>query len=104
DAYPRAVRSIHERGHEIACHSYSHRSLLTMTEAEFREDTRRALETLESLIGAPVIGYRAPSFSVAIHNLSWYYRVLSELGFRYSSSVFPGKTFLYGIPGFPQHP
>jgi len=104
ETYPELVRRIHAQGHEIASHGYSHRTLLAMTEAEFREDTRQALDLLQSTIGAPVLGYRAPSFSVSAGNAVRYYRVLAELGFRYSSSVFPGKTFLYGIPGFPHQP
>lgn len=31
---PRLVREIAERGHEVACHSYAHRRVFTMTRAE----------------------------------------------------------------------
>ena len=101
---PSLVRSIHARGHEVASHGYSHRSLSAMTESEFQEDTLKARNILQAAIGCEVIGYRAPSFSVSRSNIDWYYRVLSAAGFRYSSSVFPGKTYLYGIPGFPGQP
>jgi polysaccharide deacetylase family protein (PEP-CTERM system associated) len=101
---PSLVRSIHARGHEVASHGYSHRSLSAMTESEFQEDTLKARNILQAAIGCEVIGYRAPSFSVSRSNIDWYYRVLSAAGFRYSSSVFPGKTYLYGIPGFPDQP
>jgi len=104
ETYPLLVRSIHARGHEVASHGYSHRSLSDMTESEFLEDTLKARDILQSAIGCEVIGYRAPSFSVSGANVEWYYRVLSAAGFRYSSSIFPGKTFLYGIPGFPGQP
>jgi len=75
-----------------------------MTESEFQEDTLKARNILQAAIGCEVIGYRAPSFSVSRSNIDWYYRVLSAAGFRYSSSVFPGKTYLYGIPAFPTNP
>jgi hypothetical protein len=34
--------------------------------------------------------------------LPWFYDVLEARGLDYSSSVFPGRTFLYGIPDFPR--
>jgi polysaccharide deacetylase family protein (PEP-CTERM system associated) len=102
--HPALVRRIHERGHEVASHSYLHKSVRTLSPAEFKEDTRRSLDTLENITGEKVVGYRAPSFSVTRENAPWYYQTLHELGFLYSSSVFPGQTFLYGIPGFPRHP
>lgn len=104
ETYPLLVRSIHARGHEVASHGYSHRSLSAMTESEFLEDTLKARNILQSTIGSEVIGYRAASFSVSRSNIEWYYRVLSAAGFRYSSSIFPGKTYLYGIPGFADQP
>ena len=39
ERHPRLVRSIAERGHEPACHSYWHRLVYKLTPAEFREDT-----------------------------------------------------------------
>ena len=73
-----------------------------MTPAEFTEDLRRSCSILESLTGKPVRGFRAPSFSVTRDILPWYYDALESAGLTYSSSVFPGKTFLYGIPDFPR--
>ncbi len=104
EEHPALVKRIHARGHEVASHSYRHKSLKTLTPDEFREDTRRSLHLLEDALGERVLGYRAPSFSVTKENAGWYYQVLGELGFAYSSSVFPGQTFLYGIPDFPRVP
>jgi hypothetical protein len=47
------------------------------------------------------LGFRAPSFSVTKELLPWYYEALEAAGLRYSSSVFCGRTFLYGIEDFP---
>lgn len=97
------VREIHARGHEIACHSYYHRLVYSLTEQEFREDTRRGKAILEDLVGEPVLGYRAPSYSITARNL-WALDILAELGFVYDSSVFPVHHDRYGIPDFSRWP
>jgi peptidoglycan-N-acetylglucosamine deacetylase len=100
---PSVVKRLHANGHEIASHGYAHESVHPMTPDHFRADLKLSCDILENLTGEKVIGYRAPSFSVKEETLPWFYPVLESLGLRYSSSVFPGRTFLYGIPDFPQH-
>jgi polysaccharide deacetylase family protein (PEP-CTERM system associated) len=102
EVYPQLVRRIAAAGHEVASHSYSHAAVSGMTPTAFAEDLRRSCGVLESLTGQPVLGFRAPSFSVTPEVLPWFYAALEKAGLRYSSSVFPGRTFLYGIPGFPR--
>jgi len=96
------VRRIAERGHEVACHGYSHRLVYNQTEAEFRDETLRAKALLQDITGSPVLGYRAASFSIGRANL-WALDVLAEAGFRYDSSLFPIVHDRYGIPGAPRH-
>jgi polysaccharide deacetylase family protein (PEP-CTERM system associated) len=94
---PDLVRRIAAAGHEIACHGFSHRLIYEQSEPEFRAETRRSKACLEDLIGAPVLGYRAASFSVTRDSL-WALDALIDLGFRYDSSVFPIRHDLYGLP------
>jgi polysaccharide deacetylase family protein (PEP-CTERM system associated) len=101
EEYPQIVRRIAAAGHEVASHSYRHQPVFAMSPAAFEEDLRRSCGELESLTGRPVSGFRAPSLSVTREVLPWYYPVLEKVGLKYSSSVFPGRTFLYGIPDFP---
>jgi len=101
--YPRLVRQVADGGHEIACHSNSHCLVYSMTPAEFREDTLQAKQALEDAAGAPVRGYRAPSFSINAQSL-WAFEVLAELGFQYDSSVFPIRHANYGMPRAPRSP
>jgi polysaccharide deacetylase family protein (PEP-CTERM system associated) len=98
---PSVVKKLHAAGHEIASHGYAHLSVFRMTPNQFRADVKRSCDILEDLTGEKVLGFRAPSFSVKRETLEWFYPALESLGLRYSSSVFPGRTFLYGIPGFP---
>ena len=97
------VREIQARGPEIGCHSHAHRMITTMTPVEFRTDVRDARRTIEDATGEPVLGYRAPTFSVVRRTL-WALDVLGEEGFQYDSSVFPIHHDRYGIPDAPRFP
>ena len=99
---PHIVKKIHSAGHEVASHSFRHEMVFRMTPAQFKEDLRISCDQLEQITGEKVLGFRAPSWSVNTDTLAWFYPILHEQGLLYSSSVFPGKTFLYGIPGFPE--
>ncbi|MFN3200646.1 MAG: XrtA system polysaccharide deacetylase [Bradymonadia bacterium] len=100
---PDLVKEIHRRGHEIGCHSHLHRLIFNLEPEEFRADTLKCKTLLEDLIGEPVVGYRAPSYSITTKNL-WALDVLAELGFVYDSSIFPVRHDRYGIPNFHRWP
>lgn len=101
ERYPGLIRRIVAAGHELACHGYSHVRATEQSPEEFREDVSRAKGILEDTSGIPVIGYRAASYSIGAKNL-WALRVLDELGFLYSSSIYPVKHDLYGMPEAPR--
>lgn len=98
---PELIRAIAARGHEIASHSYWHRRVTTQSRKEFTADARRTRELLEGIIGTPVDGYRAPSFSITPSN-AWAFDALVDAGYRYDSSVFPIRRRGYGFPGAPR--
>jgi polysaccharide deacetylase family protein (PEP-CTERM system associated) len=101
ELFPQLVTDICSRGHEVGCHSYWHRLIYELSPEEFREDTRRAKEAIESAAGIKVIGYRAPTFSVTSRS-QWALEILSELGFKYDSSIFPIRHDRYGISTHPR--
>ena len=103
ERHPELVREIADRGHEIASHGYRHRLIYTLNKQTFQEFTRRAKKFLEDLIGKPVLGYRATSFSIVKDTL-WALEVIKEAGFIYDSSIFPVRHDIYGIDGFPRFP
>jgi polysaccharide deacetylase family protein (PEP-CTERM system associated) len=103
ERYPALIRRVRAAGHEVACHSYAHKLVYRQTPEEFRQDTRKAKNILEDLIGEPVVGYRAPSFSIIRKSL-WALEILAEEGFKYDSSIFPILRDRYGIPGAPRFP
>jgi polysaccharide deacetylase family protein (PEP-CTERM system associated) len=103
ERYPALVREIAARGHEVACHGYSHELVYHQTPAVFREESKRAKDVLEDIIQKPINGYRAASYSITPKS-TWALDVLAELGFRYDSSIFPVRHDRYGIPGARREP
>lgn len=101
---PHLVTRIANCGHEIASHGWGHEKISRIGLDAFREDLRRSIVWLEDLIGKPVLGYRAPEFSVAAEQLEGFLDICSEEGLLYDSSVFPIAGWRYGVPGAPGTP
>lgn len=101
--HPHLVRRISEAGHEVASHGTGHDRLHDLTPERFREDVRASKALLEDQIGKPVLGYRAPTFSV-VPETAWAIDILVEEGFTYDASIFPVHHPWYGVPGAPDHP
>ena len=97
------VLEIAKRGHEVACHGYSHQLVYNQSAEVFREETVRAKSILEDIIQQPVRGYRAASYSIT-EKSKWALDILAESGFIYDSSIFPVRHDRYGMPGTPEHP
>jgi polysaccharide deacetylase family protein (PEP-CTERM system associated) len=95
---PNLVKRIARDGHEIGSHGYAHELITAQTPNLFREDIRRAKVVLEDIIGLPVLGYRAPTFTITAET-SWALPILVEEGYRYDSSIFPIVHDRYGMPG-----
>jgi polysaccharide deacetylase family protein (PEP-CTERM system associated) len=103
DKHPELVRRIADAGHEVASHGWWHRKVTTLSRNQFREDVYSSRMILEQVSGRPVIGYRAPSFSIT-PGFEWAFDVLLETGHRYDSSLFPIKRMNYGYPKTPPIP
>ena len=101
ERYPRLINRIVVDGHELACHGYEHIRVTEQTPKEFKADVYKAKAILENQINKPIKGYRAASYSIGADNL-WALDVLQELGFSYSSSIYPVKHDLYGMPDAPR--
>ncbi|HEX9723089.1 MAG TPA: XrtA system polysaccharide deacetylase [Vicinamibacteria bacterium] len=97
ERHPQVVRAIARQGHEIASHGYAHQLVTSQTPEQFRSDVRKAKRILEELIGTPVLGYRAPSFTVT-RRTAWALPILVEEGYAYDSSIFPIHHDRYGMP------
>lgn len=101
ERYPHVVRRVVADGHELASHGYEHVRVVNQDPEAFRADVTRTKQLLEDLGGVEVQGYRAASYSIGEKNL-WALDVLHEAGYRYSSSIYPIKHDLYGMPHAPR--
>jgi polysaccharide deacetylase family protein (PEP-CTERM system associated) len=97
ERHPDLIRKIVSEGHELACHGYDHIRVTQQTPEAFYEDVKKSKQILEDIAGISVNGYRAASYSIGSDNL-WALQILEELGFKYSSSIYPVKHDLYGMP------
>ncbi len=97
------VLEIAKRGHEVACHGYSHQLVYNQSAEVFQEETVRAKNILEDIIQQPVRGYRAASYSIT-EKSKWALDILAESGFIYDSSIFPVRHDRYGMPDTPEYP
>jgi polysaccharide deacetylase family protein (PEP-CTERM system associated) len=99
---PQIVREIVSAGHEIGCHSHTHRLVYELTPDEFRRDTLRAVKAIQDACGETPRIYRAPSYSITVQSY-WALEILVECGFTHDSSIYPIYHDRYGIPGFQRH-
>ncbi|WP_036193129.1 XrtA system polysaccharide deacetylase [Marinobacter daepoensis] len=100
---PELVRRIAAHGHEVASHGYSHQLIYNQTPDVFEEETRRSKGILEDILGTPITGYRAASYSIT-NRSRWALDILAEQGFTWDSSIFPVRHDRYGMPGTPRWP
>lgn len=101
ERYQPMIRRIVSEGHELASHGMAHFRADSQSPDEFRNDVTQTKRLLEDIGGVPVTGYRAASFSIGAKNL-WAHKVLAEAGYRYSSSIYPIRHDLYGMPDAPR--
>ncbi|MBN4079046.1 DUF3473 domain-containing protein [Beggiatoa alba] len=97
ERYPNLVRRIVSEGHELASHGFTHTRVTQQSPKVFRADIEKTKKLLEDISGVEVKGYRAPSYSIGASNL-WALDELYEAGYLYSSSIYPVKHDLYGMP------
>ena len=98
DRYPRLVERISTQGHEIGTHSYWHGLVSNQTPSEFVADLKRSIASIESATGLPVIGHRAPSFSIKPGN-EWALEALLDAGIEYDASLYPARRMNGGYSG-----
>jgi polysaccharide deacetylase family protein (PEP-CTERM system associated) len=100
---PELVRAIALAGHEVASHSWGHQRVHRLSPAAFQEDVRQSKDALEQVTGQPILGYRAPTFSV-VRQTAWALDVLAEEGLVYDSSIYPVRHDRYGVHDAPRSP
>jgi polysaccharide deacetylase family protein (PEP-CTERM system associated) len=67
----------------VASHGYYHNLCNECSSKDLRADLIKSKKLLEDIIGAPVVGYRAPSFAIDDDIL----KTIEECGYNYDSSL-----------------
>jgi polysaccharide deacetylase family protein (PEP-CTERM system associated) len=101
ERYPQLIKRVVGEGHELASHGYEHIRVTTQSPQEFLADISKTKKILEDAGGCDIRGYRAASYSIGEKNL-WALEKLQEAGYQYSSSIYPVKHDLYGMPNAPR--
>jgi peptidoglycan/xylan/chitin deacetylase (PgdA/CDA1 family) len=84
DSFPEIAARIHEAGHGIQHHGWSHTRPgdYDSREAE-RADLERGIESIERVTGSAPTGYRSPSWDFSEHTAD----LIADLGFEWDSSA-----------------
>lgn len=98
--YPELVRKIAEK-YQIGCHTMNHQLVWQQSREEFRRDVETGVKMLEDITGKKVECFRAPGFSIR-ESEAWAFEILSDLGIKYDSSIFPAHHAHGGMPSFPK--
>lgn len=85
EQYPDMVKKIFDHGHEIASHGYGHSITNVLNADQLYNDIKKSKEILEDIVENPIVGYRAPNFSINNKVVD----ILKNLNFNYDSSYNP---------------
>jgi len=101
-SFPEAIEEIHNFGHEIASHGYSHVQLTEMNKNDFEKTEKMNMDLLAKITGERPKGFRAPMFGINEEVIN----SLERIGYAYDSSVIPSIKIpgWFGFPDAPLHP
>lgn len=110
EKYPDIHKRAVDEGHEIINHTYTHpdnphwapdRFFNKLSYAEQKGEIERAHEVIHDILGVDCVGFRTPHYG-NLHTES-VYPILSELGYKYSSSTAACGYEGYGAPSVHSH-
>lgn len=87
--FPEIVSIIDSRGHEVACHGYSHGDITKMEAGKFRAEISRSMDLLKEILDKPVLGFKGSS----VLSVNDHFDLLDEIsrtGFTYDCSTKSG--------------
>ncbi|RLB50212.1 MAG: polysaccharide deacetylase [Deltaproteobacteria bacterium] len=84
------LAALHDRGHRIENHSYTHRyDLSRLDRGQMEEEVARGQAVIEQLTGRRPVGFRAPGYTLSDRLLE----VLAAQGLSFDSSAFPCPSY-----------
>jgi polysaccharide deacetylase family protein (PEP-CTERM system associated) len=101
EKHPDLIRMLAAEGHEIGTHGMSHQPVYEQGRAVFSAELHQSIDILQAISGQPVIGHRAPFFSITAA-CRWAFDVLHAAGIQYDSSINPVRNTRYGNAAAPR--
>lgn len=89
---PDLIQRIHDDGHELGAHGYSHINPVDMSPEEEEEEFRKSNEVFEEIVGKTPVGFRSPAADMGERTLER----LIDMGMEYDSTLM-GKDVPYFI-------
>lgn len=83
EIYPELVLKIKNGGHEIGLHGYIHERWTDLDFNEEKQVIEKGKNSLESLIGSDITGFRSPALDLNLHSPG----LLLDAGIKYDSSL-----------------
>jgi peptidoglycan/xylan/chitin deacetylase (PgdA/CDA1 family) len=93
ERYPQAVEEIISRGHEVACHGYTHKGYNALNAETEKESILRGREILQELTGVKIKGHRTPRWRPSERT----HKYLSELGFWWNSDYMGSEECFHNV-------
>lgn len=87
EQFPELVRSLRDRGHEVASKGHQHRPIHELSAGSLADDLSRAREAIERATGERVLGCRISGWLTP--RTAWALEVMAEQGYAYDSSMRP---------------
>ncbi len=101
--FPDLVKRAHSLGHEIASHGMYHQEVFKQSPEAFIEDANTSKKILEDTAGVEVKGWRSAGFTID-QNCKWIFDILSQIGYRYDSSLIPNRSKHRFLPNLRNSP
>lgn len=79
---PKLIQEIHDAGHEIGHHGYTHAYPATISREEEIAEFDEAMKAFEDVLGEPPVGYRCPGFDLSDRTMD----LITDRGMLYDSS------------------
>ena len=96
------IKKIYKKGHEIASHGMSHTPLWELNYVKFNKELKDFNKLIQNILGKniKIFGFRAPTFSID-NRTKFAIKCLIKNQYKYDSSIFPVKTYVYGLKNAP---
>ncbi len=101
DRHPDIIKEIIDEGHEIGCHTYTHRAIYDMSPEELDNELKKSNQALKKISSIDFTGFRAPMWSID-ENSWWALDVVKKNQYQYDTSIYPGDNKRTGIEGYPK--